>query len=196
MRKTLISVSILLLCAAFAVAQRPSTTTPSAPATGSQPTAPGEQATPATPAAPGAPAAAMPNTDDINVIEGCLGGSSPNFTVTDKTGTSYKLDIPPGADASVLSKHIGESVQVQGNVTKSNATSDSGMKSGGNIAVMRIGKGASPCSGSTGMSKPQSDTTGTDKMPSDKPSTDKPPKTEKPMSEEPPAGVVPKPPKQ
>ena len=189
MKKTLIVISILLLAVAFAVAQQSSTTTPSAPAPGSQTTAPGEQATPATPATPAAPSAGMPNNDDINVIEGCLGGSSPNFTVTDKTGSAYKLDIPPGADASVLSKHIGESVQVQGNVTKSNATSDSGAKSAGTIAVMRIGKGTGTCSGSTGMEKPQSD-----RMPSDKPSTDKPPKTEKPMSEEPP--VATKPPKQ
>jgi len=186
MRKTLIFVSILLLCAAFAVAQQPSTTTPSAPAPDTQATPPSTQATP-----PAAPSAGMPNTDDINVIEGCLGGSSPNFTVTDKTGTTYKLDIPPGADASVLAKHIGDSVQVQGNVSKSSATSDSGSKDGGSIAVMRIGKGAGTCSGSaTGSEKPQSD-----KMPSDKPQTDKPPKSEKPMSEEPPAGV-PKPPKQ
>jgi len=72
-----------------------------------------------------------------DMIEGCLGGSNPNYTVTDKAGTTYQLDIPKGADASVLAKHIGESVQVQGSVESHS------------IHVARIGKGSSSCPGSS-----------------------------------------------
>src|SRR5579864_316827 len=28
------------------------------------------------------------------ITEGCLGGSAPNFTITDKSGTTYKLNLP------------------------------------------------------------------------------------------------------
>jgi len=53
---------------------------------------------------------------NVPVTEGCLGGSNPNFTITDKAGTTYKLNIPPSADTSKLAQHVGESVQVAGNV--------------------------------------------------------------------------------
>ena len=69
------------------------------------------------------------------VTEGCLGGSAPNFTITDKAGTTYKLNIPPTANVSVLSAHVGESVQVQGDVSKSA------------IDVQRIGAGSGTCPG-------------------------------------------------
>src|SRR5215472_17221714 len=50
------------------------------------------------------------------ITEGCLGGSNPNFTITDSAGTTYKLNIPPNADTSKLASHVGESVNVAGNV--------------------------------------------------------------------------------
>ena len=50
------------------------------------------------------------------VTEGCLGGSAPNFTLTDKAGTTYKLNIPSTADTSKLGQHVGEPVAVAGNV--------------------------------------------------------------------------------
>ena len=46
------------------------------------------------------------------VVEGCLGGSNPNYTITDSSGVTYKLNIPPTADASKLAAHVGESVNV------------------------------------------------------------------------------------
>jgi len=94
-----------------------------------------------------------------SVIEGCLGGSNPNYTVTDKSGTSYQLVIPQGTDASVLSKHLGESVQVQGSTddasgpsssasASGSSTSSSASSGGKSIRVSRIGKGSSSCPGS------------------------------------------------
>jgi hypothetical protein len=62
------------------------------------------------------------------VVEGCLGGTSPNFTVTTTAGQTYKLVIPQGADASQLTPHVGESVAVMG--TLANASSSSTVSSG------------------------------------------------------------------
>ena len=149
MRSTLV-ITLILLVAAFAVAQEP--TSPSAPGQSptqtQNPTMPDQARTPAPPAAAG------------DVIEGCLGGSHPNYTVTDKSGTAYQLQIPEGADASVLAKHIGESVAVQGTVdsagTSSKADSTAGAAAAGahTIKVVRIGKGSSSCPGSGNATKP------------------------------------------
>ena len=75
------------------------------------------------------------------VTEGCLGGSAPNFTITDKAGTSYKLNLPPNTDTSTLAQHVGESVQVAGNVKD---TSSAGNAS---IDVQGIGRGTGKCPG-------------------------------------------------
>ena len=67
------------------------------------------------------------------ITEGCLGGANPNFTITDKAGTTYKLNFAPDANLSSLESHIGESVQVMGSVKSSS------------IHVNRIGKGMGTC---------------------------------------------------
>ncbi len=112
---------------------RPSTpgTADQAPQTGAQP---GAQ--------PGSPAANEP------ITEGCLGGSYPNFTITDKAGTTYKLNLPPNADSSTLVPHIGESVQVMGEVK------DTGKAA--SIDVSKIGRGTGTCqaSGPSGAQPP------------------------------------------
>ena len=72
------------------------------------------------------------------VTEGCLGGSTPNYTVTDNNGTVYKLNMPPNTDTSKLAPHVGESVQVQGDVK------DAG-KPGASIDVQAIGRGTGSC---------------------------------------------------
>ena len=43
-------------------------------------------------------------------VEGCLQGSNGNFTLTDKSGTTYQLS----GDTSKLSKHVGHEVQITG----------------------------------------------------------------------------------
>jgi len=75
----------------------------------------------------------------VPVIEGCLGGSNPNFTITDKTGITYKLNIPPNADTSTLTQHVGESVRVAGNVK------DTGKARNASIDVQGIGRGTGKC---------------------------------------------------
>lgn len=73
------------------------------------------------------------------VTEGCLGGSAPNYTITDSTGTVYKLNMPPNADTSKLASHVGESVRVQGDVK------DAGKSGKASIDVQGIGKGTGSC---------------------------------------------------
>jgi hypothetical protein len=88
------------------------------------------------------PAASSP------VTEGCLGGSNPNFTITDSSGNSYKLNIPPSADTSKLAAHVGESVNVAGNVN--------GAGKAQSIDVTGIGRGTGTCpaNGSKGTQPP------------------------------------------
>lgn len=83
------------------------------------------------------------------VTEGCLGGSDPNFTLTDKAGTTYKLNIPPSADTSKLGQHVGESVAVTGSV-------NAGKAGNASIDVQGIGRGTGTCpaSGSKGAQPP------------------------------------------
>jgi hypothetical protein len=116
MRKMLFLLLILLVSAAWVAAQQPS--------------GPGQ--TPGMPPShnpdrpqPGAPPSGAPSTGadqsmtsgNTQVTEGCLGGSAPNFTVTDKAGTAYNLDIPKDADTAPLTAHIGQSVKVKGAVS-------------------------------------------------------------------------------
>jgi uncharacterized protein YdeI (BOF family) len=76
-----------------------------------------------------------------SITEGCLGGSNPNFTITDEAGKTYKLNLPANADASTLTPHVGESVQVMGDVK------DAGTPRA--IDVSRIGKGTGTCPSSS-----------------------------------------------
>jgi hypothetical protein len=119
-----------------------------------QATVPGAQTPGTSPSQPGMPGSAgqsgMPRAADdpasAPVTEGCLGGAAPNFTITDKTGTTYKLNIPSGANTAPLSQHIGESVQVQGNVNNGIRPS---------IDARRIGKGTGTCTGSGSAGAPK-----------------------------------------
>ncbi len=72
--------------------------------------------------------------------EGCLGGSNPNYTITDHAGKTYKLNIPANKDASPLASHVGESVVVMGNVNEAGGSPS--------IDVDRIGRGTGNCPGS------------------------------------------------
>ena len=184
MRKFLVLTFVLLISAAWMVAQQDSTSR-TAPGNSSQ--AP-SQASPSQAAPPVAPSQSAPETTapagqapstppgamsqspavDHTVTEGCLGGSAPNFTLTDKGGTTYKLDIPKEADTTPLSKHVGESVQVMGAVNNpSGASSPSASATAApgaaaatagsqpSIAVMRIGRGTGNCgAGATGAKPP------------------------------------------
>ena len=98
----------------------------------------------------GAQAEPQDQAPNAPVTEGCLGGSNPDFTITDTAGKTYKLNIPPNADASVLTPHVGESVQVLGQVN------DAGASAQPSIDVSAVGRGTGKCptSGSGGAQSP------------------------------------------
>ena len=148
MKKIVLINLFMLVTLAWASAQQAGRTTgQSGQATvpGSQ--VPGASQQPGMPGSAGQSGTPQPGADDQTanapITEGCLGGSAPNFTITDKAGTTYKLNIPSGANTASLSQHVGESVQVQGNVNSGSTPS---------IDARRIGKGMGTCpgSGSTG----------------------------------------------
>ena len=93
--------------------------------------------------------APQPQAESTPVTQGCLGGSDPNYTITDKAGTTYKLHIPPNADTSKLAQHVGEPVQVAGNV-------NTGKGGDPSIDVQGIGRGTGNCpaTGSKGAQPP------------------------------------------
>lgn len=147
MKKMLVVAVFTLATLAWAAAQQPGgmpqrsggqATSPSSqiPDAGQQrPSTPGsaDQDAPQT----GAQAGSQGQAANAPITEGCLGGSNPNFTITDKAGTTYKLNLPPNADASTLVPHVGESVQVMGEVK------DAGRAA--SIDVSRIGRGTGTC---------------------------------------------------
>ena len=54
-------------------------------------------------------------------VQGCLSGSDGNYTLTDQSGTSYRLT----GDTAKLSEHIGHEVKISGTKSTATATSDS-----------------------------------------------------------------------
>ncbi len=87
MKSLTISTLILLLCGSWAVAQQnyPSNQTSS------------------------------PGSSGQTTTEGCLSRSDGGYTLTDKSGTTYKLS----GDTSKLSDHIGHEIQVKGMIAES-----------------------------------------------------------------------------
>lgn len=155
MNKTLAAAVFTLATLIWAAAQQTGgtpdqsggqTTSPSSqmPSTGQQQMPPGSagQSSPQTGAQTGIPGQ-VPNAP---ITEGCLGGSNPNFTITDSAGKTYKLNVPAGTDVSSLSPHVGESVQVMGDVKQTGATNS--------IDATRIGRGTGKCPGSTTGAQP------------------------------------------
>jgi hypothetical protein len=148
MKKMLIITLFMLATLAWAAAQQPNSvpdqgsgqsTSPNPqtspdPAASPSSQAPGE--TQSQPPAPGGASQAGPQGQTGTITEGCLGGSDPNYTITDKAGATYKLNIPSNADTTKLASHVGESVQVMGDVKSST------------INVQGIGKGTGKCAGS------------------------------------------------
>jgi len=110
MRQLLLLISVLLLGACWAVAQDSTTPTNSDPS----------QTNPAS--------ASSGQTGSANAgsatVEGCLSGSSGNYTLTDKNGVSYQLS----GDTAKLSEHVGHTVKITG--TSSSATPSGGTAAG------------------------------------------------------------------
>ena len=143
MKNIFVMTLFMLAMLAWAAAQQPG----SAPERDSgQTTSPSSQAPDATQTQPSTPggagqAGSRGQAPSAPITEGCLGGSAPNYTIKDKTGTAYKLNMPPNTDTSKLASHVGESVQVQGNVKDTDTPNAS-------IDVQAIGRGTGNCPGS------------------------------------------------
>jgi len=144
MKNILVMTLFMLAMPAWAAAQQPG----SAPERDSgQTTSPSSQAPGATQTQPSTPggagqAGSRGQASSAPITEGCMGGSAPNYTIKDKTGTAYKLNMPPNADTSKLASHVGESVQVQGDVKDAGTPNAS-------IDVQAIGRGTGNCPGSS-----------------------------------------------
>ena len=87
-------------------------------------------------------------------VEGCLSGSSGNFTLTDKNGTAYQLT----GDTAKLSEHVGHEVKVTGTPPSagtgaSRPTESSAGGTGQTLEVTSLKHISKTCkSGGTGMS--------------------------------------------
>jgi hypothetical protein len=66
---------------------------------------------------------AAPAASEAPIVEGCLSGAAPDFVITDKAGTAYKLVLPARADPAQLTSHVGQTVQAQGLVGGASAGS-------------------------------------------------------------------------
>ena len=110
MRKTFLITAILLLSAAWAVAQTspstPQSTTPDTSSTTTQTTT--TQTT-------------QTSNDSSTSIEGCLSGSAGNWTLTDQSGKTWQL----AGDTSKLSDHVGHQVRLMGTDNSSSASGSS-----------------------------------------------------------------------
>jgi hypothetical protein len=136
--------------AAPSAGEQPPSASPQAPDAGQTQTAPSTPSGGAaqTPSQPGAQPQAQAPMANAPITEGCLGGSDAAYTLTDKAGTTYKLNFPATANVSVLAAHVGESVKVQGDVQ------DAGKAGQSSINVSKIGRGQGTCSGGAS-AKPQ-----------------------------------------
>ena len=108
MKTMLVTTLFMLATLTWAVAQQPG----SAPERSSgQATAPSSQVPGANQSQPSTPggsdqAGSQDQASSAPVTEGCLGGSDPNFTLTDRANITYKLNIPTNADTSKLRPHV------------------------------------------------------------------------------------------
>jgi hypothetical protein len=148
MRKILAVFLFVLATLTWSLAQNPGATPSSGgqqPPSGQAPDASQSQTPPSGGAGqnPSQPGAAQPQSQgpsaNATITEGCLGGSGTNYTLTDKAGTTYKLNFPATANVSTLSSHVGEPVRVLGDIT------DAGKAGQSSINATKIARGTGTC---------------------------------------------------
>jgi hypothetical protein len=109
MKKSLLLITMMLLSAAWVVAQ----STSSAQSTGQNGTA-SSQSSASDQSSQTASSSGMTG----ETIHGCLSGSAGNYTLTDSaTGKTYNLS----GDSTDLSAHVGQDIQVKGSAANSSA---------------------------------------------------------------------------
>lgn len=84
-------------------------------------------------------------------VEGCLSGSSGNYTLTDKQGNTYQLT----GDTAKLSEHVGHEVKIMGTESggESAGTAASGSTTGGashSLQVMSVKHMSKSCQSGSG----------------------------------------------
>lgn len=129
MKKTLI-LSFVLLCAAWAFAQ----TYPN------QTTSPGSSQTSQT------STSGQNSSGNATTVEGCLNGSSGNYTLTDSSGKTWQLT----GDTSKLNDHVGHKVEITGTTSPSspestNPSGSSGSSAQGTLNMTSMKHIASTC---------------------------------------------------
>jgi hypothetical protein len=150
MRKTFLITAILLLSAAWAVAQTsPSTPQSTTPDTSSQQsTSPSSTSPSQQPATPDTSSTTTQTTttqttqtssNNSTSIEGCLSGSAGNWTLTDQSGKTWQL----AGDTSKLSDHVGHQVRLMGSDNSSSASGSSSPSSSSPSGAGATGAGAS-----------------------------------------------------
>lgn len=156
MRKTFLITAILLLSAAWAVAQTsPSTPQSTTPDTSSQqstsPSATSPSQQPATPDTSSTTTqttttqTTQTSSDSSTSIEGCLSGSAGNWTLTDQSGKTWQL----AGDTSKLSDHVGHQVRLMGSDNSSSASGSSSPSSSSPSSSTGAGAGSSSGTQST-----------------------------------------------
>jgi hypothetical protein len=121
--QTLQLFAVLLLSLTWATAQTTATTTTPAPTNDSSASQSNSSPTTTTTTTDSVATKTTPSTDAQmsetsaggDWVQGCLSGSDGNYTLTDQSGTSYRLT----GDTAKLSEHIGHEVKIAG--TKSTA---------------------------------------------------------------------------
>jgi Protein of unknown function (DUF5818) len=113
MKKFSLVTAMLLLSSAWMLAQNntsPSSQYPSTSPSTQQPTQSPDMSQSPTQAGKAAEAAGTS-------VEGCLGGSAGNYTLTDSSGKTYQL----AGDTSKLGEHVGHDVKITGTVASAAA---------------------------------------------------------------------------
>jgi hypothetical protein len=105
MRKLFLLLSVLLLGACWAAAQDSTSQPSSNPSDTSASTASSGQT-------------GSTNANGHMTVEGCLSGSSGNYTLSDKSGNTYQLT----GDTAKLSEHVGHEVKVTGTSSSASTT--------------------------------------------------------------------------
>ena len=141
-KKILLLTVILLLSATWVVAQN--STTPTAPSGNNAPSGSSDQMGGQNSQGMGSQGSQDTGSmGNETQIEGCLSGSSGSYMLTDASGQTWQLQ----GSASQLSKHVGESVRIDGTPSgaASSGTSNSGAV-GQNFSVSKVRKVSSTCS--------------------------------------------------